>query len=223
LSLQAIGLTRDPIQQQAIVSLNQSEKQRTEGASVEFVYTYDELKMMEKWKNKTLAEMYSDALSGDPAALHMVGLSYLYGFSGLPINIKYANLYFAQAASLGFAPALDKMTRMYLENTPNPFLAMVYANLVISFGHPEFIVGYHNQRNKMLKAFGPETCERIERIAAEKKNKILDAMNRRSESKNYNPGLERISSNITIEDVDYDLDYWCEIATKEINNKRDLQ
>src|ERR1700722_8546124 len=72
----------------------------------EFQETKAEQKSTSRWKNKPMDELVSDAMHGDAAALHVLGMCYLYGLGGFPINIESANKYFAASASLGFAPSI---------------------------------------------------------------------------------------------------------------------
>ena len=127
-------------------------------APVELAFTNDELEAIGKWKRNNLSYevMADDALNGDKAALYMIGMGYLTGMpSGLfTIDIETANCYFSLSASLGFAPALNKIRSMYLEDCPNPWLMLVYLNLAASLGHQELLLGYHKLTAKPSFYFG---------------------------------------------------------------------
>lgn len=177
---------------------------------VEFGYSKDELKAMEKWKKKSFDELLNDALVGDPAALHMIGEAGLYGLCGLPINVERANQYFEVAAALGFAPAIDKIRSMYTEDNPNPFLALVYVNLTASSGHTEYTMNYHKMRSYLLEKYGNKMCEEIERIASIKKIKIFETMDKLEKSKDKKEFIFSLfaSRGITEGDNDLGMDYW---------------
>jgi TPR repeat protein len=184
---------------------------------VEFQYSEEELKAIGSWSDKTMTELMLDVNKGNAAALYMVGLSHLYGKGGFPINIQQANNYFSISALLGFAPGMDKMKSMYLEDDPNPFLALVYVNLVASFGHSEFTTVYHDQRRRLVEECGNSIANEIDRIATEKTIKIYKAMNQISESKDkvettINFFIER---GIAGEDVEFSVEYWEKFFNKD--------
>jgi hypothetical protein len=185
---------------------------------VEFQYSKEELKAMDKWKNKTMNELISDANNGDSVALYMLGMGHLYGQGGFPINIEQANKYFATSALLGFAPAMDKIKGMYLEDNPNVFLVFVYVNLTASFGHPEFTMIYHNQRKHIVEKFGNSMANEIERIASQKTVKIYKAMNQLNESKDKMKmtfNLLFVEDGIIGEDAEFGADYWEKFFNKK--------
>lgn len=180
---------------------------------IEFQYSEKELKAMDKWKDKAMNDLISDAHNGDAVALYMMGLSYLYGQGGFPINIESADIYFATSALLGFAPAIDKIKGMYLEDVenPNPMLFYVYLNLTASFGHPEFTMIYHDQRKHIAEKFGSSMVKEIERIAAAKTLKILEAKNQiedSAEKMRTTFNLLHVEGGIIGEDVNFGPDYW---------------
>ena len=173
---------------------------------IELEYTEDELKSMDKWKAKSSDDLVNDCFAGDPSAIYMVGMSFLYGKLGNTINVKAADKFFSRSASKGFAPALDKIRAKYMEED-NPFLCIVYLNLTISLGHSEFIVKYHEIRENYNNKYGNKIFEEIERIAYEKK-KIID--------KNTSENLDYCKMGvITFEDLIFDKEYWEEIITNK--------
>lgn len=178
---------------------------------VEFQYSQEELKAMDKWKNKTMTELIFDANNGDAVALYMIGMSHLYGQGGFPINVKQADKYFATSALLGFAPAMDKIKGMYVEDGQNPFLIFVYVNLTASFGHPEFTMVYHNQRKCIVEKFGNAMANEIERIATQKAMKIYKAMDQLSKSEDKMKTTFNflfVEDGIIGEDVEFGMEYW---------------
>ena len=180
---------------------------------VEFQYTKDELKSLEKWKNKSLDDTMSDALNGDPAAMHMIGMCLLFGH-GIPINVSQANSFFSMAASLGYAPSIDKIRAMYTEDDPNPFLSLIYVNLVTSFGHSEYSLPYHNQRTKIIEKFGRPIVDEIERIAMLKMKKIIQnqkALKETEDKLEVTTELLMLKS-IVKEDIAFGLDHWQNLA-----------
>lgn len=112
---------------------------------VAFEYTKQEIKSLEnRWD--TFEGMVSDAFKGDREAMFSVGLCYLYGGKGLPIDISKANMFFAKAASLGHAPSLEKIRIMYHEQLDEDMskglMHQVYLNLIIAMGHTEYSQKY---------------------------------------------------------------------------------
>lgn len=177
---------------------------------------------MGKWKDKTMDDLLQDAYQGDAVALYMMGLGYLYGKSGFPINVEYADHHFVVSALLGFAPAIDKIRGMYLESdAPNPFLVYVYVNLTAAFGHPEYTMAYHEMRQKIGEKFGFAIVKEIERIAAEKTVKIYEAMNEVEKSKNRTQVISRmlITGGLVAEDDLFGSKYWEEIFKKSKENQ----
>lgn len=187
---------------------------------VEFQYSKEELKAMDKWKSKTMNELIFDANNGDAVALYMLGMGHLYGQGGFPINVEQADRYFATSALLGFAPAIDKIKGMYLEDNdkPNPFLVFVYVNLTASFGHPEFTMIYHNQRKCIVEKFGNSMANEIERIATQKTMKIYKAMNQLNESADKMKTTFNflfVEGGIIGEDAEFGTDYWEKFFNKK--------
>lgn len=162
-----------------------------------------------KWKGRSLEELFDDALKGDSAAMYMMGLCHLYGHE-MTINIERANIFFAASASLGYAPAIDKIRAMYVEDITNPFLSLVYANLVTSFGHPEYALPYHVLREDLVKEGGSRIVKEVERIALDKMTQIVELQQKLKESKDKSKLIaEMITTNGIIgEDIVYGLDYW---------------
>lgn len=191
-------------------------------AQVEFQYTEKELNTMGKWKNKTMNDLLQDAYQGDEVALYMVGMSYLYGKGGFPMNVEYADKHFMVSALLGFAPAIDKIRGMYLESDNlNPFLVYVYVNLTAVFGHSEYTMVYHESRKNMGEKFGFAIVREIERIAVEKTVKIYQAMNeiQESEDKVQTTSKMLINGGLVEGDDIFDSTYWEEIFKKNKENQ----
>jgi len=136
-----------------------------------------------------------EAMNGDRGALYMVGFTFLTG-NGIPVDVNMANTLFAKSASLGFAPALDKIRSMYMEDTPNPFLAMVYVNLTIAFGHPELVMGYHKLMNDLKESLGSSHIQNeIEKAASEKYNIILKNQDK------FKNAIDKENLSLKIEDI----------------------
>ena len=140
---------------------------------IELVFTSDEIAETERWKNRSMDDLAMDACNGDRGALYMMGMALLMGYGGWVVDVEMANDFFAKSASLGFAPALDKIRYMYLYDDANLFLMLVYLNLTISSGHSEFIRTYHELRQQVAETFGKAVVEEIERIAIHKQKIIL--------------------------------------------------
>jgi hypothetical protein len=183
---------------------------------VEFKYTKKELKEISKWKNKSLDDLTEDALKGDPSALYMIGLGFLFGTNGSTIDVKAANIYFTYSASLGFAPALDKLKHMYINDNPNIFLALVYHNLTSSFNHSEMVVPYLEIRDNFVQNFGLKMTEEVEKIASIKKDKIFKNIDKLEKAKDKNKAMIEVmmSENITRNDYVYNEKYWLQFFKK---------
>lgn len=203
------------------IHIHSAEEQRkinseTNPGKVEFIYTEQEQRDIAKWKNKSMDDLIMDAMNGDRVALYNLGEYFLLGLD-FPIDVRTANSYFAESASLGFAPALDEVAQMYINDESNVFLGLVYKNLTISFGHTEFTQIYHDFRNKIIKDSGKKgegqrIVNEIERIASHKRAVILKNQNW-AENKQKNKESCRLSlmDQITHEDYQYDKDYWLDV------------
>ncbi|PCI92804.1 hypothetical protein COB11_06515 [Candidatus Aerophobetes bacterium] len=173
---------------------------------------------MEKWKKKTMNQMLTDANKGDSAALYMIGGCYLYGLNEMPINVKIANQYFGASALLGFGPAVDQIKFKNLEEVHNPFMMIVYTNLLASLGHREFTFIYHELRGNALQKFGLPIVEEIERLALNKKVEIYSYQEEMKKAKDKAKYISSLINGRSIESEDkkYGKDYW--FAIFEANN-----
>lgn len=197
---------------------------------VEFIYTEQEQRDISKWKNtnKTMDDLVKDAFNGDRAALYNLGEYYFLGLD-FPIDVKRANYFFAQSASFGFAPALNNISQMYINDKSNVFLGLIYENLTISYGHTEFTQIYHKFRNKIIKDFSPNgqrILNEIERIAAHKQSIILKNQRYLQDKQNKKESCSiRLDKDITYEDYQYDNDYWIDVynGVNEIFDLADIK
>lgn len=174
---------------------------------VEFIYSEQEQKATARWKNQTMDDLVRDAHNGDRAALYNLGEYSLLGLGDMMMNAQFANYYFAKSASLGFAPALNNIIQMYIHEQANVYLGLIYINLIISFGHTEFIQIYHNFRKAILANSvekGQNILNEIERIAMHKKIIIL-------KNQRLIQAEQTLLNNITEEDYQYDDDYWLDV------------
>jgi|GEM_PF-2127549 len=183
--------------------------------TVEFIYTDQEQREILKWKNKTMDDLIMDARNGDKAALHNLGEYFFLGLD-FSIDVQTAKSFFAQSASLGFAPSLYNISKMYINDESNAFLGFVYINLTISFGHTEFIRSYHDLRSKILQDFGKNgqrILNEIERIATRKRNLILKNQKYAQNKQNNKDAYKLLLTDyITYEDYQYDNDYWVDVC-----------
>ncbi len=187
---------------------------------VELVYTEQEQRDIAKWKDKTMDDLVIDALCGDRAALYNLGSYFLLGLD-LPIDVKRANTFLGKASSLGFAPALDSISRMYINDESNAFLGFVYQNLTISFGHTEFTLIYHDFRNKMIESSGKKgqrIFDEMEMIASHKKAIILKNEKYVQDKQNKKEECWVSLEDITDEDYQYDNDYWLDVYNGDIGD-----
>jgi len=180
---------------------------------VELILTQNELAEMSKWKNKTMDNLVMDAMNGDRAALHNLGEYFFLGLD-FPIDVQMANTFFARSASLGFAPALNQIAQMYINDESNAFLGLVYKSLTISFGHTEFTPAYHHFRSKIIENSaknGQRISNEIERIATQKKAIILKNQKYIEDKQNHKKACWLSLQNITDKDYQYDNDYWLDV------------
>lgn len=187
---------------------------------IDIIYKDEELKEMSKWKNMSMGDLINDSANGDRAALYNLGMYYLLG-EDVPINVNNANIFFARSASFGFAPALDKLATMYLKDASTVMLGLVYKNLVIAFGHKEFLKKYHELRDKNVQDTGGESLmNAVEEIAAQKMSAILKNQINLEKAVNKKEFCIRMK-NITEGDDEYDKSYWLKLfmADKEIETK----
>ena len=167
----------------------------------DFIYTNNEFHEMEKWKRegKSFETLITDALAGNRAALYTIGFGYLSGYPKeiFTPSLKSSYVYFSKSASLGFAPSVHNLYRIYINNLKNAFLATVYIKLCILLGHTEFSQNYI-KHNKSLQSTCIEMFNEIERIALHKYKTII---------KNKNKKFDAIT-NIIDEDSNYGNQYW---------------
>lgn len=156
----------------------------------------------------TMMTVLNAAYEGNPIAMYMAGQSHISGV-GATINQEAANLYYKNAASLGYSPALYEISRMYINDHQDLMLYFVYLNLTISFGHREYRDFYYSQIKLLSKITGPKVIQEIERIALEKSTQILQLQEEiKNNEGTYLPGIELIGNNIVSMDTFYDKEYW---------------
>jgi len=183
--------------------------------TVEFIYTEQEQRDVAKWKDKTMDDLVKDAMNGDRAALYNLGEYFFLGLD-VPINIQMANDFFDKSASLGFAPALNNISLMYINDESNAFLGLVYLNLTISFGHTEFTRFYHDLRSKIIETpskNGQRILNEIERIVGHKRTIILKNQKLVKDRQNHDEKCWLSLKSIIDEDYQYDNDYWLDVYT----------
>ena len=189
---------------------------------LELEFTAAELRQTAKWKDRTFEDLVSDALEGDEAALYMIGMAYLTGTHVGAIDTGRANLFFAVSASLGFAPSIDKISKMYVYDCSNPFLATVYANLTASFWHPELVIPYHTMRNYLTEKAGIGVTAKIEELANQKKRQLDEIVAKKNAAKDRAEFVVELfeTHGILAEDSSYGWDYWVELSpqlTRELS------
>ena len=151
----------------------------------EFIFSAQELSEISKWKHKSMDDMALDAMTGDSAALYMLGLCMLTGNGGWTIDTENANMLLTRSASLGFAPAVNQMRFIY-DEAQNHALGMVYLNLTISLGHQELRAAYTHLHKQLVDDGGLKIAQEIEKIAAHKASCI--AKNKEKMQNSSNPG-----------------------------------
>lgn len=156
------------------------------------------------------------SLAGNPIAMWTLGQCYLGGLIGASLNHEAAYLQFRWAASLGYAPALFEIFRMYAHEKQDPYMAFVYLNLTISSGHPEYREFYYQQRDKFSKLYGGKIFIEIERIALEKIIKISEIRDKISGLDGTSiPSRVLLGNDITSSDFIYNDEYWEQFFEKE--------
>ena len=189
----------------------------------EFTLTPAEMTQTGKWKIRSMDDLIKDAVNGDAAGLYMIGMSYLFGGGGFTIDVENADKYFAMSASLGFAPSLRQISCTYLEEKKNPFLALVYLNLTVSYGHLELAKAYHAARAYILDNTNAQVVKEIEKIAATKREQIeanCEAA-KLPENKRENINIVPLTHNIvSADDFLYGKEYWAQFLQEADQNKR---
>jgi hypothetical protein len=140
---------------------------------IEFNFSKEELKEIKKLSKRSWDNITEQALMGDAVALYALGLAYLSGKGGVTIDNEMANFLFSKSAALGYPPALERIRNYYLFEEKNIILASVYTNLMISFGHQEYIRTYYNLRKEILECYGEKESIEIEKTTKELK-KVID-------------------------------------------------
>lgn len=173
----------------------------------EIIFTEEENKAINQWKDKTLENWTDDSIAGNPAGLWLVGVAYLMAVRGFPLDIDRADLFFSLSGSLGFAPSLHQLATTIAAND-NPLLAFVYFNLVISMGHPEKVSIYHKYRDGFISKGGIKVANEIEKIARYKRT-IIDEWKNQYES-NPKDFTKFMNSALKITDLDFlfDVQFW---------------
>lgn len=180
-----------------------------------FVLNKNEWSAIEAAGKKSFAELLDDI--NNPASFYVLGHVVLQAQEQRSQSdareIKNAYYCFARAASLGFAPALYQMWRMFVDGVePMPtFLALVYLNLAAS-EHPELNSLYSGLRSAALNKRGSRIVQEIERIARYKKNLIAQNKSLLENTKNNEHIELRI---ITDEDKLCGYEYWDTFARRK--------
>jgi TPR repeat protein len=206
------GCGKDKVQQQSAENDNVSSVEKS--GPVNLVYTKNETTEMDKWKNRSMDDLMEDAFNGDSAALYVLGQSFFYGGAGFTIDVEQANQFFALSASLGFSPALNEIRAMYMEDSPNVGLTVVYANLAASQRHPELVIGYHKLRKQTIESFRRGFLQEAEKIAAQKNEIILQNKVGLAKASNKKEFLLFKMTVITDEDSNFDSNYWKDVWQK---------
>lgn len=189
---------------------------------IEFKYSNKELAEMDKWKNKFADDLWNDAMQCDRGALHLLGMAHLIGSMGLSIDVETANFCFERSASFGFAPAIKQVVHSCFEKE-DPLLASVYCNLLVSFGHKEYCVVYHDMRERTLTLMGDGVCREIERMASEKYDLILNNIENLKKEKNKKGFFERMDvdgTDITSQDVLFNANYWLRFSKFQVEAEK---
>lgn len=185
--------------------------------SNELIYTKEEESSIGKWRSKSMDDVIKHAHEGDPAGLWMIGFSHLIGAMDFPLDTNIANTYFAWSGSLGFAPSLDQLRRMYFFDMQDPFLALVYLNLTVAAGHKELVHFYHNMRTELIEKFGIKVADEIEKIATHKKNIIAKFVDKIKNKPEDFMEVLLIEGSIVDEDVLFDMEFWRSIFCGQLN------
>lgn len=186
----------------------------------EFTSTKAELAAVAEWNNHSFVKIVNAAFTGNPVAAYVAGMAYLLGFGGA-IDTNMANYFFALGARLGFPPALHNIQFMYLEDLEggsNPFVAGVYLNLTIAYGHKEEISKYEKFKDFLRENLGHEKGNRIiceiERIAIHK-HALIEKNKKKQKTAKKDEIFVIYSKSITDEDLLFDNDYWEKVCKRE--------
>jgi len=174
-----------------------------------FQWKQSEFDTILRLKGKPWEDVEAQALSGDKAALFWIGYRFINGID-TAVNLKAAIPYIEKSASLGFAPALELMIRLY--NGPQNFLlSAIYVNLTIAAGHIELSQPYHYLRSLIVNNAGEAIATEIERIAANKYNEIKKNIDEIAKFKNKQVFIAHMVS-ISEEDKNFNNEYWSKFA-----------
>lgn len=190
--------------------------QPVQSDSNELIFTPDEMNAINQCSLKSIDDLVIDAFQGNAAALFTIGYFYLTGRAGLTIDSESANQYFAKSASLGFVPALDQLRAMHMLDLNNPFLMLVYVNLIVSLGHREYFERYNKLRDQLVKDGGLQAANEIEKIAAHKKTYISEFSKKVAADPKSFLKLLFAEGTISDEDVLFDNEFWMNILTGKI-------
>ena len=172
--------------------------------STELIYTQEEESSIKRWLNTSGDAFTLGVSKKDPVALYVQGMQSVTGSDGWPIDIELANEWLSMSASFGFAPALDQLMRMHDYDKKDPVLGLVYQNLTVSNGHLELVMFYDKSRAIFIEKLGLSAMNEIEKLAVHKMSLIY---------KNKKNGK---FTNITDEDVLFDLEHWTGVFTGTI-------
>lgn len=170
----------------------------------DFITTFEEQKELSKWDGASL-EIVVQHCETDRSASYILGqhASVIKDHSG-------TLLFFSLSANLGFAPALHKLSLLFLKGEmlssfkfSSELLGLTYLNLVIAKGHPEFNDLYQNLRNKFMQRYSRIDFANPEKLAAKKMSLILknqEGLKTASNKKEFTP------VHILEEDLQYERD-----------------
>jgi hypothetical protein len=153
-----------------------------------------------------LNKVLDAAYDGNPVAMYIAGQCCLLGL-GTVINRDSANIYFKMSASLGYAPALFEIFQIY--KSSHPFLALVYLNLAVSYGHREYKDCYLLHTELLSKIASTSVVREMEMIALKKSLKISEKIAEVEKLKGtVKPGIKAMTG-ICSDDFIYEKDeYW---------------
>jgi len=189
-------------------------------ACLKLVYTeqeYTETKL-DQWED--IVELARAAYGGHRGAMFVAAYSRLQkidaaGVSTIePINEEFVTL-ISMSASLGFAPALDLLAKLYMTPDYNPYLGMVYLSLCVELGHAELIPLQLGAREEFLRLNGGDkVLQEIDRILQEKMAIIRDNCEKLQASTDPFFAIKSLTL-VTSEDAKYEVKYWRKLRNSD--------
>jgi TPR repeat protein len=158
-----------------LTAMTKNKKQETLIDSLK--YTKTEKEQLSKWKHDLVPfRLQTEALKGNLAANHILGLYYQKGKGFYSQDEQKAIDCFSKSASFGFEPSIYYLMQYYFKDNKNIYLATVYLKLISSMNHPELIKSYNRVKAFYSKNYPHDVEKLFQKIESitEKKKKLIE-------------------------------------------------